>query len=82
MVAREDRGNIARDQSTDAHLRELGSIALRFWEHEDMAAAAARIAVVVGRLKRKKGGRQCTALKGIPVTTPRAATAGRAAMRI
>lgn len=32
--------NVARDRDTDAHLLTLGWMVLRFWEHDDMAAAA------------------------------------------
>lgn len=32
-------GNVARDRDTDEHLRALGWTVLRFWEHEDPAAA-------------------------------------------
>jgi DNA mismatch endonuclease, patch repair protein len=33
------RRNTERDRETDAHLRELGWTVLRFWEHEEPAAA-------------------------------------------
>ncbi len=36
--------NVARDRETDAHLRDAGWQVLRFWEHEDIHAAAALIA--------------------------------------
>jgi DNA mismatch endonuclease (patch repair protein) len=29
------RKNVERDRETDAHLRALGWVVLRFWEHED-----------------------------------------------
>lgn len=32
--------NVARDRDTDRHLEELGWSVLRFWEHDDMTAAA------------------------------------------
>ncbi len=32
--------NVARDADTDAYLTSLGWTVLRFWEHEDMRAAA------------------------------------------
>jgi DNA mismatch endonuclease (patch repair protein) len=32
--------NALRDEDTDAHLRRLGWISLRFWEHEDPVAVA------------------------------------------
>lgn len=36
--------NVERDRETDARLSELGWTVLRFWEHDDMAAAAATVA--------------------------------------
>lgn len=42
-VAKLER-NVARDRETDAHLLALGWVVLRFWEHEDMEAAAEIIA--------------------------------------
>jgi len=39
--------NVARDRETDAHLRSLGWTVIRFWEHEDMASAAAEIARIL-----------------------------------
>ena len=33
--------NVERDRETDAHLRDRGWAVLRFWEHDDMATAAA-----------------------------------------
>ncbi|WP_460528682.1 very short patch repair endonuclease [Flindersiella endophytica] len=41
------RGNVARDRETDQHLRELGWIVIRIWEHEDAASAADRVEAVV-----------------------------------
>lgn len=38
--ARKLNGNVARDRETDAKLHDLGWRVLRFWEHEDMRAAA------------------------------------------
>lgn len=38
--------NVARDRETDEKLRDLGWTVLRFWEHEDMAAAAHTVAEV------------------------------------
>jgi DNA mismatch endonuclease (patch repair protein) len=35
--------NVARDRSTDAHLRDRGWAVLRFWEHDDMTAAASQV---------------------------------------
>ena len=46
--------NFARDRETDAHLRALGWLVLRFWEHEDMAEAAA----VVHESWAARGGRR------------------------
>jgi DNA mismatch endonuclease (patch repair protein) len=40
-------GNVARDADTNARLRALGWTVLRFWEHEDMTAAAATVFDVV-----------------------------------
>ena len=49
--------NIERDQETADHLTSLGWTVLRFWEHEDMAEAAARVerAVCVARSRRQAG---------------------------
>lgn len=41
--------NIARDRDTDATLTEAGWLCVRVWEHEDPAAAAARVAAVVSK---------------------------------
>jgi DNA mismatch endonuclease, patch repair protein len=46
--------NVARDRSTDAHLETLGWAVLRFWEHDDMSAAASQ--VVDSWLLRAAGG--------------------------
>ena len=40
-------GNAARDRETDRALAAAGWVALRFWEHEDPAEAAAAIQAVV-----------------------------------
>ncbi|MFJ6796510.1 very short patch repair endonuclease [Streptomyces sp. NPDC091268] len=40
-------GNRARDRDTDARLAEAGWLAVRVWEHEAVAQAAARVAAVV-----------------------------------
>ena len=32
--------NVERDRETDEHLGVLGWLVMRFWEHEDMQAAA------------------------------------------
>lgn len=44
--------NVARDRDTDAKLADAGWVSVRIWEHEDTAAAAARIisAVVAERV--------------------------------
>ncbi|WP_436892219.1 very short patch repair endonuclease [Nocardiopsis dassonvillei] len=39
--------NRARDADTDRRLAEAGWTVLRFWEHEDPAAAAARVVAAV-----------------------------------
>ncbi len=39
--------NVARDRETDRKLHEMGWVALRFWEHEDMEAAAITVADVL-----------------------------------
>lgn len=39
--------NVARDLETNEHLRSLGWVVLRFWEHEDMALAADRVETAV-----------------------------------
>lgn len=49
------RGNIARDANTDACLRDAGWRVIRVWEHEDPAAAAARIKCVVTGGERSGG---------------------------
>lgn len=35
--------NVTRDQETDQHLKDAGWTVLRFWEHEDMTAAASLV---------------------------------------
>jgi DNA mismatch endonuclease (patch repair protein) len=49
--ARKLDGNVARDRETDEKLRALGWTAVRFWEHEDMQAAAQTVAEVVSGLR-------------------------------
>ena len=49
---RKIEGNRARDLDTDARLAEAGWVAVRVWEHEDPAEAAARIAVIVASRRR------------------------------
>lgn len=39
--------NVARDRDTDSRLSAIGWMSIRVWEHEDMAAAAQRIAEAV-----------------------------------
>ena len=39
--------NVRRDRDTDRRLAEAGWLAIRVWEHEDMAEAAARIATTL-----------------------------------
>jgi len=39
--------NVARDRTTDVHLKQIGWLPIRVWEHEDMQPAACRIAVAV-----------------------------------
>ena len=39
--------NVARDRDTDSRLTAAGWISIRVWEHDDMAAAAQRIAEAV-----------------------------------
>jgi DNA mismatch endonuclease (patch repair protein) len=39
--------NVARDRDTDSRLSVAGWMSIRVWEHEDMAAAAQRIAEAV-----------------------------------
>nr|WP_182114027.1 DNA mismatch endonuclease Vsr [Actinotalea sp. JY-7876] len=36
--------NVQRDRDTDAHMRSIGWLVLRFWEHADMEQAADRVA--------------------------------------
>lgn len=40
-------GNIARDRDTDRRLNDAGWLAIRVWEHEDVALAALRIEAAV-----------------------------------
>jgi DNA mismatch endonuclease (patch repair protein) len=49
--ARKLEGNVARDRETDEQLRALGWTVVRFWEHEDMQAAAQTVAEVVSGLR-------------------------------
>jgi DNA mismatch endonuclease (patch repair protein) len=39
--------NVARDLETNEHLRNLGWVVLRFWEHEDMALAADQVEMAI-----------------------------------
>ncbi|MEV7465799.1 very short patch repair endonuclease [Streptomyces kronopolitis] len=47
-------GNIARDRETTEHLTEQGWTVLRFWEHEDPALVAERVAATVARTPRRR----------------------------
>jgi DNA mismatch endonuclease (patch repair protein) len=47
-------GNVKRDRETDDHLRRLGWTVVRFWEHEDMAKAARRVADVLAAKTARK----------------------------
>ncbi|MTE18107.1 DNA mismatch endonuclease Vsr [Streptomyces sp. TRM43335] len=51
---RKIEGNRTRDLDTDARLADAGWAAVRVWEHEDPAEAAARIAALVA--ERRGGG--------------------------
>lgn len=44
-------GNVQRDRDTDARLEEQGWLVLRFWEHEDMSAAAKTVQRALVRRK-------------------------------
>jgi DNA mismatch endonuclease, patch repair protein len=44
-------GNVARDRRADAALADAGWTVLRVWEHEDVEAAAERIAVLWRELR-------------------------------
>jgi DNA mismatch endonuclease (patch repair protein) len=46
--------NVDRDRDTDARLVAAGWHVLRFWEHEDMTLAAARVKGAVDRLSRDR----------------------------
>lgn len=46
--------NVQRDRETDCHLRKLGWTVLRFWEHEDMAAAASIVEQVVREIRARR----------------------------
>ncbi|MCL6564198.1 MAG: very short patch repair endonuclease [Firmicutes bacterium] len=47
--------NRERDRRVDAALAEGGWVAVRIWEHEDLAAAAERVAAVVRRRRQGRG---------------------------
>jgi DNA mismatch endonuclease (patch repair protein) len=49
------RANMQRDRDTDAELVAAGWRVLRFWEHEDAALAAAKIARII-RQRPRAGG--------------------------
>ncbi|MFB3910109.1 MAG: very short patch repair endonuclease [Candidatus Eisenbacteria bacterium] len=48
-------GNIVRDRDTDAVLRSGGWLVLRFWEHDDLRAAAREVADAVRRRMDRSG---------------------------
>lgn len=48
--------NVARDLETNEHLTTLGWTVLRFWEHENMEVAAARVQDVLVRRRREQMG--------------------------
>lgn len=54
--------NIERDQETDGHLASIGWLVLRFWEHEDIAAAA----TVVANAWRQRASTSMPATSGEP----------------
>jgi DNA mismatch endonuclease, patch repair protein len=41
--------NRRRDADTDSKLIDAGWVSIRIWEHEDVVAAASRVAALVGR---------------------------------
>ena len=45
------RGNRVRDVETTERLESMGATVLRFWEHEDSEAIAAKVAAVYLRLR-------------------------------
>jgi DNA mismatch endonuclease, patch repair protein len=47
-------GNQARDRLVDAELASAGWVAIRIWEHEDPAEAAALVATVICQRRLKK----------------------------
>ena len=47
-------GNVERDRDTDVRLRSAGWTVMRFWAHDDMKAAARRIAQAVRKRKPKQ----------------------------
>ncbi|MBI2186568.1 MAG: DNA mismatch endonuclease Vsr [Acidobacteria bacterium] len=49
------KGNVERDRDTDVRLRSAGWTVMRFWAHDDMKAAAKRVAQVVQIRKKKTG---------------------------
>jgi DNA mismatch endonuclease (patch repair protein) len=56
--------NIERDRETDAHLRSLGWMVLRVWEHENITHAATDIEQIV------RCGRRCTAASDANASGP------------
>ena len=49
--------NVRRDRDTDHRLAEAGWLAIRVWEHEDMAEAARTIEAVVRARRTRLRGR-------------------------
>jgi DNA mismatch endonuclease Vsr len=47
--------NRARDTDTDMRLEEAGWVVLRFWEHDDLVAAAAEVQAAVARRAHENG---------------------------
>jgi DNA mismatch endonuclease (patch repair protein) len=69
--ARKLEGNVARDRETDERLREQRWTVIRFWEHEDMEAAAMKVAWILSgvsgnsdRLRNDKGSVKIESGKG------------------
>ncbi|MEU8349482.1 very short patch repair endonuclease [Streptomyces sp. NPDC048845] len=72
-------GNIARDRETNRCLAEAGWTVLRFWEHEDPAAVADRVAaaVITARHPARTGGAADGAAPGGTGATPGGVQAAR-----
>lgn len=55
------RANVARDRQTDERLAQAGWRVVRFWEHEDMDAAARAVAKLVRKgLQKGQRGVRCS----------------------